>query len=65
MGSTTEAGVHGHMSGILWFMEIFSVVFVLAVFVFYFMLKRRINKKKAERRAETARNRIEDDKPLI
>ena len=39
--------MHGHMSGILWFMEIFSVVFVLAVFVFYFMLKRQIKKKKA------------------
>ena len=47
MNSSSQAGVHGHMSGILWFMEIFSVVFVLAVFVFYFMLKRRINKKKA------------------
>ena len=47
MASSSEAGMHGHMSGILWFMEIFSVVFVLAVFVFYFMLKRQIKKKKA------------------
>jgi uncharacterized membrane protein len=46
MGSSSEVGMHGHMSGILWFMEIGSVVFVLAVFVFYFMLKRRIKKKK-------------------
>ena len=46
MGSSSEAGMHGHMSGILWFMEIFSVVFVLAMFVFYFMLKRWIKKKK-------------------
>jgi len=53
MASSTEAGMQGHMSGILWFMEIFSVIFVLAVFVFYFMLKRRINKKKAAA-AETA-----------
>lgn len=52
MGSSSEAGLHGHMSGILWFMEIFSVAFVLAVFVFYFMLKRRIKKKKAAAGAE-------------
>ena len=57
MGSSTEAGMHGHMSGILWFMEIFSVVFVLAVFVFYFLLKRRINKKKTGVVTEAARKK--------
>lgn len=48
MGTAYEAGLHGHMSGLLVFMEIFSVVFVLAIFVFYFLLKRRIKKKKTE-----------------
>ena len=60
MASSTEAGMQGHMSGILWFMEIFSVIFVLAVFVFYFMLKRRINKKKAAAGAETAGKKAGD-----
>ena len=45
--------MHGHMSGILWFMEIFSVVFVLAMFVFYFLLKRRIKKKKTAAMAQS------------
>jgi len=54
MGSSSEAGMHGgHMSGILWFMEIGSVVFVLAVFVFYFILKRRIKKKKITAAAQS------------
>ena len=60
MGSSSEAGMHGHMSGILWFMEIFSVIFVLAVFVFYFMLKRRIKKKKAAAGSETAGKKAGD-----
>jgi len=47
MGTASEAGLHGHMSGLLVFMEIFSIVFVLAVFVFYFLLKHRIKKRKA------------------
>ena len=35
------------MDGLVWFMEIGSVLFVLAVFVFYFILKQRIKKRKA------------------
>jgi uncharacterized membrane protein len=54
MNSASQAGVQGHMSGILWFMELFSVVFVLAVFVFYFLLKQRIKKKKAADNAKAA-----------
>lgn len=57
MSSSSQVGAHGHMSGILWFMEIFSVVFVLAVFVFYFMLKLRIKKKKAAALAEAQRKK--------
>jgi len=45
--SSSEAGLHGHMDGLVWFMEIGSVLFVLAVFVFYFILKQRIKKRKA------------------
>ncbi len=47
MGAASETGIHGHMSGLLVFMEILSVVSVLAIFIFYFLLKRRIKKKKA------------------
>jgi len=61
MGSSSEAGLHGHMGGIVWFMEIFSVIFVLAVFVFYFILKLRINKKKAAAAAQ-ARDKQASDK---
>jgi len=35
------------MGGLVWFMEIGSILFVLAVFVFYFILKQRIKKRKA------------------
>ena len=54
MNSASQVGMNGHMSGIVWFMEIFSVIFVLAVFVFYFMLKQRIKKKKAAGDAKAA-----------
>ena len=47
MSSSSEAGLHGHMDGLVWFMEIGSVLFVLAVFVFYFILKRQVKKRKA------------------
>lgn len=62
MGASSEPGLHGHMSGILWFIEIFSVVFVLAVFVFYFMLKQRIKKKKTAA-AEAERKKAKGEKP--
>jgi phosphotransferase system glucose/maltose/N-acetylglucosamine-specific IIC component len=45
--ASSEGGLHGHMGGLVWFMEIGSVLFVLAVFVFYFLLKRSIKKKKS------------------
>ena len=53
MPSSSEAGLQGHMGGLVWFMEIASVIFVLAVFVFYFMIKRSIKKKKAASASET------------
>jgi uncharacterized membrane protein len=61
MGSTSDPGLHGHMGGLVWFMEIFSVVFVLAVFVFYFILKRRIKKQKAATAAEIKEKKASGD----
>ena len=61
MGSSSEAGMHGHLGGIVWFMEVFSIVFVLAVFVFYFILKRRIKKRKAATAAEIKEKKASGD----
>ncbi|MEJ2652659.1 MAG: hypothetical protein P8173_12920 [Gammaproteobacteria bacterium] len=58
--AASEGGLHGHMGGLVWFMEIASVVFVLAVFVFYFMLKRSIKKKKAASAVETKEKKPSD-----
>jgi uncharacterized membrane protein len=58
MGGSSGAELHSHMGGLVWFMELFSVFFVLAVFVFYFMLKRRIKKKKIESVAEQEMKKI-------
>jgi len=47
MGFSADDWMHAHMSSVLWMVEVFWVAGFLAVFVFYFMIKRRIKKKKA------------------
>ena len=47
MGFSMGDWMQAHMNGVLWVIEVLWVAGFLAVIVFYLMLKRRINKKKA------------------
>jgi uncharacterized membrane protein len=47
MGFSPESWIHAHAHGVLLAIEIMWVAGFLAIFVFYFMIKRRIKKKKA------------------
>jgi Na+/melibiose symporter-like transporter len=46
MGFSADDWMHAHMGSVLWMVEVFWVAGFLAVFVCYFMIKRRIKKKK-------------------
>jgi hypothetical protein len=44
-----------HMHGVLWVIEVLWVAGFLAIFVFYFIIKRRLRKKKMEAAAKQER----------
>ena len=48
MNSSPEDFIHAHAKGVLLTIEILWVAGFLAIFVVYFIIKRRIKKKKAE-----------------
>ena len=48
MGFSPEEWIHAHAHGVLWAIEVVWVAGFFAVFAVYFMIKRRIKKKKAE-----------------
>jgi len=52
MGSGSDDWFHAHAHGILWAIEVMWVAGFLAVFVVYFVIKRRVKKKKAEAAAK-------------
>lgn len=52
MGAGSDDWFHAHAHGILWAIEVMWVAGFLAVFVVYFVIKRRVKKKKAEAAAK-------------